>query len=72
MLLIESPPLLYEYRPLCYMSHRLNALAFETIGVLTKVPNGIYYADLKPDPCLEPIRKDPRYVKLLAELAPKD
>jgi tetratricopeptide (TPR) repeat protein len=47
-------------------------LAFETIGVLTKVPNGIYYADLKLDPCLEPIRKDPRYVKLLAELAPRD
>ena len=47
-------------------------LAFETIGVLTKVPNGICYADLKLDPCLEPIRKDPRYAKLLAELAPRD
>jgi TolB-like protein len=47
-------------------------LAFETIGVLTKVPNGIYYADLKLDPCLEPLRQDPRYEKLLGELAPRD
>jgi hypothetical protein len=33
---------------------------------------GVYYGQLKVDPLLDPIRKDPRYGKLLAELAPKD
>jgi hypothetical protein len=47
-------------------------LAFETLGSLTEVPYGIYYGDLKRDPRWEPLRQDPRYDKLLAELAPKD
>jgi len=47
-------------------------LAFETLGPLTKTPWGIYYGDLKRDPYWEPLRKDARYEKLLAELAPRD
>ena len=47
-------------------------LAFETLGSLTKIPLGIFYGDLKRDPRWEPLRQDPRYNKLLAELAPKD
>ena len=47
-------------------------LAFETLGPLTEVPYGIFYGDLKRDPQCEPLRQDPRYDKLLAELAPKD
>jgi tetratricopeptide (TPR) repeat protein len=47
-------------------------LAFETLGSLTKIPFGIFYGDLKRDPRWEPLRQDPRYDKLLAELAPKD
>ena len=37
-----------------------------------KTPFGIYYGELKRDPFWEPLRQDPRYNKLLAELAPKD
>jgi hypothetical protein len=37
---------------------------------LTKVPNGIFYGQLKRDSYWEPLRQDPRYEKLLAELAP--
>jgi tetratricopeptide (TPR) repeat protein len=47
-------------------------LAFETLGSLTKIPYGIFYGDLKRDPQWEPLRQDPRYDKLLAELAPRD
>jgi hypothetical protein len=47
-------------------------LAFETLGPLKKIPNGINYGDLKRDPLWDPLRKDPRFDKLLAQLAPKD
>jgi len=47
-------------------------LAFDTLGPLTKIPRGIFYGQLKREPYWEPLRQDPRYDKLLAELAPKD
>src|SRR5260370_35932780 len=47
-------------------------LAFEMLWCLTTTPNGIYYGDLKLSAYLDPLRKDPRFEKLLAELAPKD
>jgi hypothetical protein len=36
------------------------------------MPLGIYYGQLKRDPYWEPLRKDPRYEKLLAQLAATD
>jgi hypothetical protein len=39
---------------------------------LAKVPYGIFYGQLKRDPEWEPLRRDLRYEKLLAELAPRD
>jgi len=47
-------------------------LAFEELSSLTKVPNGIFYGQLKRDPYWEPLRQDPRYEKVLSELAPRD
>jgi hypothetical protein len=47
-------------------------LAFVTLRPLTKTPNGICYGDLRRNPFLDPLRKDPRFDKLLAELAPRD
>jgi hypothetical protein len=47
-------------------------LAFETLSPMTKAPYGIFYGNLKRDPYWEPLRKDSRYEKLLAELAPRD
>jgi serine/threonine protein kinase/Tfp pilus assembly protein PilF len=44
-------------------------LSFET---LKKVPFGLHYGELKVSPFWDPLRKDPRFDKLLAELAPKD
>lgn len=46
--------------------------AFETLNSLNKPPSRLFYGDLKLDPMWDPIRKDPRFDKLLAELAPRD
>ena len=45
--------------------------AFAELDVLTKIPCGVYYGQLKLDPLWDPLRKDPRFDKLLGELAPK-
>jgi tetratricopeptide (TPR) repeat protein len=47
-------------------------LAFDTLSATARIPFGIYYGELKRGPWWEPLRQDPRYNKLLAELAPKD
>jgi TolB-like protein/Flp pilus assembly protein TadD len=50
-----------------------SALAFEQLSTLVKLPNGLLtYGDLKTNPSWDPLRKDPRFDKLLAELAPRD
>jgi serine/threonine protein kinase len=46
-------------------------LAFEVLDSLTRTPNGVYYGELR-EPYWDPIRKDPRFDKLSAELAPRD
>ncbi len=44
--------------------------AFNELAVLVKAPYGIYYGHLKVDPLWDPLRKDPRFDQLLAQLAP--
>jgi len=46
--------------------------AFQALNQLTKTPRGLCYGDLKFSCWFEPPRKDPRYERLLEELAPKD
>ena len=46
--------------------------AFEQLAIVIKMPGGLRYGDLKTDPGWDPLRKDPRFDKLLAELAPHD
>ena len=48
-------------------------LAFEQLNILIKIPSFWFnYGDLKTNPSWDPLRNDPRFEKLLAELAPKD
>jgi serine/threonine protein kinase len=48
-------------------------LAFEQLNILVKRPSFWFcYGDLKTSPSWDPLRNDPRYEKLLAELAPRD
>ena len=39
---------------------------------MVTAPGLLCYGLLKSDPLWDPIRKDPRFEKLLAELAPRD
>jgi hypothetical protein len=47
-------------------------LAFQQLELLSKLPYGVFYSDLKLAPYFEPLRKDPRFESLLAQLAPHD
>jgi hypothetical protein len=47
-------------------------LALEQLNILMKVPGPVTYGELKIAPHWDPLRKDPRFDKLIAELAPRD
>ena len=47
-------------------------LAFRELAYLARTPNGIHYGDLKSSYELDSLRTDPRFDKLLAELAPRE
>jgi serine/threonine protein kinase/Flp pilus assembly protein TadD len=44
--------------------------AFKELAISAKTPHGIYYGQLKKSPLWDPLRKDPRFDELLAQLAP--
>jgi serine/threonine protein kinase/Tfp pilus assembly protein PilF len=46
--------------------------AFGKLETLAKIPFGIYYGQLRKDPLWDPLRQDPRFDKLLTELAPRN
>ena len=47
-------------------------LAIEQLEIVSKIPNGPTYGDLRLDPIWDPLRGDPRFEKIVASLAPKD
>jgi thioredoxin-like negative regulator of GroEL len=69
---VEGPFLAIKLA-LVYVWANQSDLAFEQLNILIKLP-GLYpnYGDLKTYPAWDPLRKDPRFDKLLAELAPRD
>jgi serine/threonine protein kinase/Flp pilus assembly protein TadD len=68
---LDGPPMLTNLA-VVYAWTGESDLALATLAPLTKMPCGVYYGTLKRDPLWDPLRKDPRFEKLLAELAPKD
>jgi TolB-like protein/Flp pilus assembly protein TadD len=68
---VDGPSLLYNLAAVYGMMNDRD-LAFQELAVSAKIPGGVSYGDLKLDPCWDPLRNDPRFDKLLAELAPRD
>ncbi len=68
---IDGPGLMANLAVVYAWNNELE-LALDTLNSIAKMPNGIYYGELKLDPYWDPLRKDPRFEKLLAELAPRD
>jgi hypothetical protein len=68
---IDGPDIVVNLAVVYAWTNELD-LAFETLAPLTKTPAAIYYGNLKCDPYWDPLRNDPRFDKLLDELAPRD
>ena len=68
---VDGPSLLYNLAAVYGMMNEQD-LAFQELAVSAKIPGGVSYGDLKLDACWDPLRNDPRFDKLLAELAPRD
>jgi len=47
-------------------------LAFEHLEMAPRLPGGPSYGDLRLNPLWDPLRGDPRFEKIIADLAPKD
>jgi hypothetical protein len=47
-------------------------LAFAQLNALAKTPRGIYAGSWMLEPLWDPLRKDPRFKKLLAEIMPRE
>jgi hypothetical protein len=63
--LVASLAIAYEW------SNELE-LAFRELTISVNTPNSLLYEELKLNPVWGQLRKDPRFEKLLAELAPRD
>jgi hypothetical protein len=69
---VKGPDLATSFA-LVYAWVNQSDLAFDQLNILVKIPGDpLRYGDLKNNPDWDPLRKDPRFDKLLAELAPKD
>ena len=69
---VDGPDLATKFAFVCAWANQSD-LAFEQLNILVKIPAGHFsYGYLKTYPGWHPLRKDPRFDKLLAELAPRD
>ena len=69
---VDGPTLALHLATLYGLADEPDA-AFQQLNVLIKMPGRyLNYGNLKTYPAWDPLRKDPRFGKLLAELAPRD
>jgi serine/threonine protein kinase/tetratricopeptide (TPR) repeat protein len=67
----DGPNLVYNLAAVYALTNKTD-LAFGQLANLTRTHGGILYGQLKLDPAWDPLRNDPRFDKLLAQLAPKE
>ena len=65
----DGPNLAYNLAAVYALTNKTD-LAFGQLANLTHTQGGILYGQLKLDPAWDPLRNDPRFDNLLAELAP--
>jgi hypothetical protein len=69
---VDGPTLALHLATLYGLADQPDAV-FQQLNVLIKMPGwALNYGDLKTNPGWDPLRQDPRFDKLLAELAPRD
>ena len=69
---VDGPTIATFVSTLYALTDQLDA-AFAQLDILVKIPGVLpTYGDLKTYPAWDPLRRDPRFDKLLAELAPRD
>jgi Tfp pilus assembly protein PilF len=67
----EGPRIVSNLAVVYTWTNELN-FAFQQLAISVDLPGGVSYGELKLDPAWDPLREDPRFEKLLAELAPRD
>jgi len=69
----EDGPVIAANVAVVYAWANQSDFAFEQLNMLIKMPSSfLTHGELKTDPTWDPLRQDPRFDKLLAELTPKD
>ena len=70
---VEDGPVIAVNVAAAYAWANESDFALEQLKILIKVPDyHVNYGDLKTNPAWDPLRKDPRFDRLLTELAPRD
>ena len=67
----ERPAVIADFALVCVQVGERD-LAIEQLALVAKKPNGPNYGWLRLGPFWDPLRGDPRFEKILADLAPKD
>jgi TolB-like protein/Flp pilus assembly protein TadD len=66
---LDNADVLYFYAVICAWTGERD-LAIEQLETLAKIPAGVTYGELRLDPHWDPLRRDPRFEKIVASLAP--
>jgi len=66
---LDGADVLYFYAVICAWTGEYD-LAIEQLKTLAKIPAGVFYGDMRLNPYWDSLRGDPRFEKIVTELAP--
>jgi tetratricopeptide (TPR) repeat protein len=67
---LDGAEILYFYAVICAWTGESD-LAMEQLKILTKIPAGVSYGEIRLDPFWDPLRGDPRFEQIVASLTSK-